>query len=464
VWSPYRAVSVPANKKSAHMQIFLSHSSKQKPLVREIKSHLPTHLNSWIDEERLLFGDEITSSIEAAIKVETDYVLLFIDDHAAVSEWVRSELKWTLQAEASQNRTILLPIVLDRAALDKLGNSSIHSRKYLTIADFHHNSVLKLAEAISQELFALVCRDVSRLAHPPVLTNKEILAGAERLVASQAAVLQKVVFPHRRDNPISREKLLEVVHAYDPTLIPADSLDEVIELVASRGLVPGLHYDGYEAFVTEEHAKWKPALFHDAKVRVARKAASMVRNGMKLFLDAGSTTEEVVRLLCRQVESRSIMNLTVATTSVNIADMISDCCVKMGFDDDFSAVRLFIPGGRIRPSTQAVVPELSEMADQIRLLSDKLGGFDLAFVGVNGIDTDHGFTTQDNAEARNKQDILASAQNTVIVADSSKVGLRLDICFADFSNEHLSLLVNDDPDNVHLRGLIERHHDRVIVV
>lgn len=57
------------------MNIFFSHSSKQKPLVREIKRSLPPYLKSWIDEEKLIFGDDLTTSIETTIKSDMDYVL-----------------------------------------------------------------------------------------------------------------------------------------------------------------------------------------------------------------------------------------------------------------------------------------------------------------------------------------------------------------------------------------------------
>ena len=84
------------------MQIFLSHSSKQKPLIREIRKNLPEHLESWIDEEKLLIGDDISASLQSAIKVETDYLLIFLDAHAASSTWVAAELRWALQAEKDQ--------------------------------------------------------------------------------------------------------------------------------------------------------------------------------------------------------------------------------------------------------------------------------------------------------------------------------------------------------------------------
>ena len=65
------------------MQIFLSHSSRQKPLIREVRKGFPEHLGSWIDEAKLLFGRSIPHSIKSTIKSETDYVLMFVDNDAA---------------------------------------------------------------------------------------------------------------------------------------------------------------------------------------------------------------------------------------------------------------------------------------------------------------------------------------------------------------------------------------------
>jgi hypothetical protein len=45
------------------MRIFLSHSSRQKPLVREMKRYLPDHINAWIDEKDLLVGGKSRSSM-----------------------------------------------------------------------------------------------------------------------------------------------------------------------------------------------------------------------------------------------------------------------------------------------------------------------------------------------------------------------------------------------------------------
>jgi len=425
------------------MHIFLSHSSKQKPLVREIKHHLPEYLGSWIDEDKLLFGDNVSDSIEASIRSDMDYVLLFIDEHAAQSPWVTKELAWTLQTEKITGRTILLPIVIDEHALRSIGNIELQNRKHLRLRDFLESSVRALADSIASELFALVCRDMDRLRAPKPKSASATISEADSLLKAQATLIQKAVFPHRRENPISRETLRTVVNSQTPNQIEEADFEALLSVVAGRNMIPGLLYDGFELFLVEEHASWKAEIQHSKKERIGRRATSLIQNGMRIILDAGSTVEEIARVLCKRLETRSLTSITIATTSINIADMISGCCVRMGFDDDFSAVRLFVPGGRVRPNTQAIVPTSERDAGQLGRLSVELGKFSLAFVGVNGIGMDGTFTTHGNAEAINKKDILAAALESIVVGDSSKLGLSLECNFGELS-DGTRLIIDDD--------------------
>jgi DeoR/GlpR family transcriptional regulator of sugar metabolism len=443
------------------MHIFLSHSSKQKPLVREVKRHLPSYLGTWLDEEKLLFGDDISESISTAIKCDTDYVLLFIDENAAISEWVVREIEWTLQAEKEHGRTILLPIVVDEKALRSIPNVEMQNRKYLRLKDYLESSVRALADAIASELFALVCRDMDRLRTPPAKNPGATLSDADALARSQAKLIQKAVFPHRKTNPISRETLREVVNSQSATPIGAAEFEGLLSSVAQRSLIPGLLYDGFELYLVEEHSSWKADIEHSKKERIGRKASSFIANGMKVLLDAGSTVEEVVKVICKKIETRALTRVTIATTSVNSADMISDCCVSMGFDDEFSAVTLYIPGGQVRPNTQAIVPAGDgEHAAQLVWLAEHLGGFDVGFVGVNGIDENSGFTTHGNTEAANKEHILRTSRHRIIVGDSSKIGLILEHRFASLQDD-VRLIVDDDPISQRWLSRIGSHSEKV---
>lgn len=81
------------------MKTFLSHSSRDKALVREIRSHLPKHIDPWLDEERLLIGSDLRLSIQQAIQEDADFVVIFLGREAIRSEWVQTELRWALERE-----------------------------------------------------------------------------------------------------------------------------------------------------------------------------------------------------------------------------------------------------------------------------------------------------------------------------------------------------------------------------
>jgi hypothetical protein len=59
------------------MKIFVSHSRRDKALIREIASHLPTYIRPWLDEEQLLFGMNLEASIRTSILSDANYVITF---------------------------------------------------------------------------------------------------------------------------------------------------------------------------------------------------------------------------------------------------------------------------------------------------------------------------------------------------------------------------------------------------
>jgi hypothetical protein len=71
--------------------VFLSHSSRDKPLVRSIAERLRDRgLNVWFDEKNIMLGDHIYGEIEAGI--QKSRVLLFFASKASLtSEWTTLE-------------------------------------------------------------------------------------------------------------------------------------------------------------------------------------------------------------------------------------------------------------------------------------------------------------------------------------------------------------------------------------
>ncbi|WP_303802652.1 DeoR/GlpR family DNA-binding transcription regulator [Alicyclobacillus macrosporangiidus] len=135
------------------------------------------------------------------------------------------------------------------------------------------------------------------------------------------------------------------------------------------------------------------------KRQIAAAAAAMVEDGQVVMLSAGSTTTYLARELLKK------RHLTVITPAINIAAELAG----------HPHITLVMIGGIVRPGSYAAVGHLADEAlTQMNA--------DFAFVGVDGVDVQAGFTTPNLMESRTDKMMLHSATRGVIVADRSKFG------------------------------------------
>jgi DeoR family transcriptional regulator, aga operon transcriptional repressor len=186
--------------------------------------------------------------------------------------------------------------------------------------------------------------------------------------------------------------------------------------------------------------RYRGGRHHEEKRRIAQMAASLVTEGVSsVALSGGSTTTEVARVLAARP------GLKVVTNAINIA---ADLALR-------PAVTLVVIGGTARPESHELVGPLAEQSlAQLHV--------DIAFVGVDGISAADGLTTHDEVEAATNRAMIRSAQRTVVVTDSSKVGRR---AFATITGiSAVTDLITDaaaDPDECRA---IEEARVRVTVV
>lgn len=138
-----------------------------------------------------------------------------------------------------------------------------------------------------------------------------------------------------------------------------------------------------------------------AKQAIGRAAAELVLDGHSIALDVGTTTLEVARAL------NSKHNLTIVTSSLPIANEITSA---FSLTTD---VRLILAGGVVRAGELSLIGNIAERTYRELFV-------DIAFLGVGGISTTDGLTEYNLEDARVKQSLLQSAQQIVVVADSSK--------------------------------------------
>jgi DeoR/GlpR family transcriptional regulator of sugar metabolism len=169
----------------------------------------------------------------------------------------------------------------------------------------------------------------------------------------------------------------------------------------------------------------KAAEHTNEKVRIASHAASMVRDGDVILLDAGSTTAAVARAL----HGRS--NLTVVTVDLKIA---LELCDEPG-------IRVLVTGGTAQQEGYNLFGPLAEQT--LRSLT-----VDITFLGTSSVDIDQGVTTPTLEKVPLKQAMLRAARRSVLVTDAAKFGLRSSFQIAPLSNLHYIITDMALPDDL----------------
>jgi DeoR family transcriptional regulator of aga operon len=143
--------------------------------------------------------------------------------------------------------------------------------------------------------------------------------------------------------------------------------------------------------------------FAGEKQRIGEYAASMVSSGMSVLLDVGTTTTAIARELVARTDLEQV---TVVTNGLNIA---------LELEPAMGRLTVVVTGGTLRRLQHSLVnPMATALLDQLHA--------DLAFVGCNGVDPEHGVTNINLPEAEVKQRMIAAARRAVLVADGSKLG------------------------------------------
>jgi DeoR family transcriptional regulator of aga operon len=164
----------------------------------------------------------------------------------------------------------------------------------------------------------------------------------------------------------------------------------------------------------------KQTLHHAEKMRIARAAVSLLRDGETIILDSGTTTAEIARA----IRSLPLASLNVITNALNVAMLLSDV----------PSVRLIMPGGILRPESRSLAGHMAERALE-GLQADRL------FLGVDGLDPAIGVMTPHLLEAQLNARMVGIAREVIAVTDSSKLGRRNVSVIARV--EQLDMLITD---------------------
>ncbi|GAB3071190.1 DeoR/GlpR family DNA-binding transcription regulator [Salinicoccus sesuvii] len=203
----------------------------------------------------------------------------------------------------------------------------------------------------------------------------------------------------------------------DITFSSAPTIRRDLTHLEEKGLLERVHGGAAINHIEhEEDYRDKAVKNLSKKIKIAQTAASFIQDGDIIFIDAGTTTYEMLPFISQN-------DLTIVTNSITLIEQL----VRNGH-------KTHVLGGRVKPSTKAVVGP--EVIDKISRLS-----FDKCFVGVNGIDTAHGLSTPEEEEAYIKSRAIRQSRNAYALVDSTKFNRSAFIQFADI--EDASIITDD---------------------
>ena len=188
----------------------------------------------------------------------------------------------------------------------------------------------------------------------------------------------------------------------------ADLLDTSVSTVRrdlitldSQGLLNKVH--GGASLSESQLSSAEPDMSTKEGLNIAEKqaiglaAAAMIRPDDFVFIDAGSTTLQLVNAL----EGEALQAVYVTNGLAHIRVLTQKGCT------------VYVPGGRIRQRTEAVVGAMA-------INSLRQYNFTKACLGVNGVSLLRGFTTPDVEERELKATVLQAAAECWFLADHTK--------------------------------------------
>ena len=158
------------------------------------------------------------------------------------------------------------------------------------------------------------------------------------------------------------------------------------------------------------------------KSMIAKYAAKLIEDGDCVYLDAGTTTYQMIQYL----EGKNIVAVT------NGIDHL-DALLEMD-------INTYIIGGNVKKVTRAMIG--SNAYESIQNYR-----FDKCFIGTNAIHHELGFTTPDPEEAQLKAKAIALSREPFILTDHRKFG---EVSFSKFADLHQAKIITNEEGSINL--------------
>lgn len=235
---------------------------------------------------------------------------------------------------------------------------------------------------------------------------------------------------------LSRTGVVDLQSLVQRTKSSESTIRRDLALLEEQGLLKRIHGGATLPYskIDEPNMQDKSSKNLHDKQLIAEAAASMIREGDCIYLDAGTTVSEMIPYLTNK-------NIVIVTNGVMHVDALTS-----------ANITTYLIGGRIKANTKAIVGSVAqENLKQFR--------FDKCFLGMNGIDVKFGFTTPDPEEAVLKKIAMELAEETFVLADKSKF---TETFFAKVAEIEKAGIITTNLDDEVLKEYIDKTNMKVV--
>ncbi|MGL5417689.1 MAG: DeoR/GlpR family DNA-binding transcription regulator [Clostridium sp.] len=224
---------------------------------------------------------------------------------------------------------------------------------------------------------------------------------------------------------LEKSELIKVSEIIEKTNASESTIRRDLAYLEKEGLLVRVHGGATRISTKSEELSYSEKLSKNIgdKRKISEYAASEVCDGDAIFLDAGTTTFEMIPFLNGK-------DIFVLTTGIDhIGELIK------------YNIPCYMVGGKVKMKTKAIIG-----VDALDFL--KKFSFDKAFLGTNGVDEKFGFTTPDAEEASIKRLAKELSKKLFILADNSKFNKSTLVKFAELNEGIIITDINADIEKI----------------
>lgn len=129
------------------VKVFVSHSSKDKPIVDRIVSDLKNHgISVWYDKFEIKAGDNMVEKINDGLK-DSKYFLIILSPNALSSSWVTEEMSFAVLQQIAFKGVFAIPVLIQDCEIPPL----LRHRRYVDFRKSYDQGIQELLEFFEKD-------------------------------------------------------------------------------------------------------------------------------------------------------------------------------------------------------------------------------------------------------------------------------------------------------------------------